>query len=230
MTSATSAVRLSRPHRRQRILDAAVEAFATRGYDGASMSEIAAASGITKPVLYDHFASKRDLFVELMESIRDELVGRSARAMGADQPLETRVRVAIAAFFAYVDEHPAAARVLLVVPRGDPELADAARQVQSGATAALTALLAGEPELLAGHSDRELRLELFTELIKQGLHGLAEWWADHPQVAAGSPVEAVMDVVWIGVRAHLAPRGVARGRPVGDRGQRPVECPTTELM
>ena len=169
------------------------------------MSEIAAAAGITKPVLYDHFASKQCLFVELIETIRDELVGRSAQAMGADQPVEARVRSAITAFFSYVEQRPAAARVLLVVPQGHPELADASRQVQAGATGALAALLAAEPGLLPGHTDRDRLLELFTELIKQGLHGLAEWWADHPEVPRATLVEAVMDVAWFGLRSHLAP-------------------------
>jgi AcrR family transcriptional regulator len=222
MVRARSPVRLSRPQRRQRILDAAVDAFAARGYDAASMSEIAAASGITKPVLYDHFPSKQRLFVELMENIRDELVGRGARAMGTGLPLEVRFRAAVSAFFSYVAEYPAAARVLLVTPRGDPELADAAREVQAGATAALTALLAAEPGLLAGQPDRDRRLGLFTEFIKQGLHGLAEWWADHPEVPSVSLVEAVMDVVWVGLRVHLGPSEPRRGSsPVSRRSSDP---------
>src|SRR5437588_9055051 len=180
MTSAPAAVRLSRPHRRQRILDAAVEAFATRGYDGASMSEIAAASGVTKPVLYDHFASKRQLFVELMESIRDELTSRGAAAMSADAPIEVRIRAAVEAFFDYVEERPAAARVLLVTPRGEPELIEATRLVQSQATATLTALLLAEPMLLPGVRNRRRRVELMTEFIKQGLPRPAERWSDHP--------------------------------------------------
>ena len=217
MVRARSPVRLSRPRRRQRILDAAVEAFAARGYEAASMSEIAASAGITKPVLYDHFASKRRLFVELMETIRDELVGRGARAMGTDLPLEARFRAAVTAFFTYVEAHPAAARVLLVTPRGDPELVDAARRVQDGATAALATLLVVERELLVGQPDRERRIEMFTELVKQGLHGLAEWWAEHPDVPAASLVETVMDVVWVGLRAHLGPAGVSRRSSVRPR-------------
>jgi AcrR family transcriptional regulator len=211
---ARSPVRLSRPLRRQRILDAAVEAFAARGYGAASMSEIATAAGITKPVLYDHFASKQRLFVEVMESIRDDLVAQSARAMGADRPLEAKLRSAISAFFSYVEQRPAAARVLLVMPQGDPELANAARQVQAGATGALAALLAAEPGLLDGRPHRDRRLELFTELIKQGLHGLAEWWADHPDVPRATLVEAVMDVVWAGLRTHSGSTHRRRGDPV----------------
>ena len=60
---------------------AATRLFARRGYDRASMSGIAAGAGITKPVLYDHFASKEALFETLLRSIRDDLLAKG-RAIG----------------------------------------------------------------------------------------------------------------------------------------------------
>jgi AcrR family transcriptional regulator len=200
--NALATARLTGPERRQRILDAAVESFAERGYEAASVAEIATAAGITKPVLYDHFASKRDLFVELMEGARDELTRRGAEALASEAPLEARLRTAVDAFFAFVEEHPAAARVLLVAPGGQPDLQDASREVQAEATRRIAALLLAEPRLLAGVSDRERRLTLFTEFLKQGLHGLAEWWSEHPDVPRATLVDSVMDLVWMGLRAQ----------------------------
>jgi AcrR family transcriptional regulator len=200
----STAVRLSAPVRRRRILDAAVTAFADRGYDAASVKQIASAAGITKPVLYDHFASKRRLFEEAIEGIRDELIARSADVMAREAPIEERIRAAVDAFFAYVEERPAAARVLLVTPRGEPELAGVSRRVQAEATAGIAALLAAAPELLPGARDRERRLELMTEFLKQGMHGLAEWWADHPETPRKPLVDAVMDVAWTGLRGSSA--------------------------
>lgn len=200
---ATRAPRLSGAERRQRILDNAVEIFARHGYEAGSVGEIAAAAGITKPVLYDHFGSKRELFVELMEGARDELTRRGAEAMAAEAPLEERIRAAIEAFFAFVEEHPAAARVLLVAPRGEPALQDASRAVQAEATSRLAALFEAEPELLPGAPDRERRIELFVEFLKQGMHGLAEWWSDHDEVPRGVLVDAVMDLAWTGLHGQL---------------------------
>jgi AcrR family transcriptional regulator len=205
----TTRVRMTGRERRSRILEVAVEGFAARGYDGASMSELAAAAGVTKPVLYDHFASKRALYVALMESIRDDLTARGAAAMRADAPLEARFRAAVEAFFVFVEDRPAAARVLLVAPRGEPELVEPARRVQEGATGAISALLAAEPELLRGARDRRRRVELFAEFLKQGMHGLAEWWAEHPDTPRRVLVDATMDVAWAGVRASVAARGSA---------------------
>jgi AcrR family transcriptional regulator len=194
------AIRLKAPQRRARILEAAEQAFAARGYHSTSMDDIAAAAGISKPVLYDHFSSKLDLYTRLTESIRDELTARGAAAMAADAPPGQRIRTGVEAFFAFVEERPSAARVLLFTPVGEPELVDAAREVQAGATAALTALLVAERDLFADAADRERRIELITEFMKQGLHGLAEWWSQHP----GTPREELVDVVtallWHGLR------------------------------
>ena len=203
MATAVSPTRMTGAQRRQRILDVAAELFAARGYHSTSVAEIAAAAGITKPVLYDHFASKQQLFIELMEDIRDELTSRGAAAMHADADVETRVRAAVEAFFDYVEQRPAAARVLLVTPRGEPELTEAAALVQAQATAALTDLLVAEAALLPGARNRRRRIELITEFLKQGLHGLAEWWAEHPDTPKRALVDAALDVAWSGLRSGL---------------------------
>ena len=139
----------------------------------------------------------------LMEDIRDELTSRGAAAMHADADVETRVRAAVEAFFDYVEERPAAARVLLVTPRGEPELTEASALVQAQATAALTDLLVAEAALLPGARNRRRRIELITEFLKQGLHGLAEWWAEHPDTPKRALVDAALDVAWSGLRSGL---------------------------
>ena len=206
MATGTTSTRLTASERRERILAAAAEAFAERGYHAASVGQIAEAAGITKPVVYDHFPSKHELFVELMESAREELSARAAEAMGGDAPLEDRLRVGVTAFFTYVEEHPATARVLFTPPTGEPELLAAARRVQAEATASIAALLAAEHDLLPGVRDRGRRLELFGEFLKQGVHGLAIWWSDHPRVPRQALVDATMDLLWSGLRSHLASR------------------------
>jgi AcrR family transcriptional regulator len=194
------AVRLKAPERRARILEAAEQAFAARGYHSTSMEEIATAAGVTKPVLYDHFSSKLDLYKQLTEGIRDELTGRGAAAMAADAPAGSRIRAGVEAFFDFVEQRPSAARVLLFTPVGEPEVVDAAREVQAGATAAIAALLMAEPDLFPKTPDRERRIELVAEFMKQGLHGLAEWWSQHPQTPREALVGAATDLVWFGLR------------------------------
>jgi len=199
-----NSARLTRQERRQRILDAAADAFALDGYHATSIREIAARAGITKPVLYDHFPSKQRLYVELIEGARDKLTMRGAAVMRSGAPAESRVRAAIDAFFAYVEERPTAARVLFRPPEGDSEVIEAAERVQREATAALVELVASERDLLAGAADRDRRLQLFMEFTKRGLHGLAGWWREHPDLPREALVEAVMDLIWRGLARQFA--------------------------
>jgi AcrR family transcriptional regulator len=199
--------RLSASQRRERILAAALETFAEHGYRGASIREIADAAGITKPVIYDHFSSKRELYVELMTGIRDDLVARSAAAMSLDAPLQERIRIAVDAFFSYVEERPAAVQVLLVIPRGEPELRPHWDRVQAEVTQMISALFASEPDLRAGEPDRDQRLALFTEFLKKGIHGLAEWWYAHPDVPRETLVDVVVGTVWSGLGSRYSGGG-----------------------
>jgi Tetracyclin repressor-like, C-terminal domain len=138
-----------------------------------------------------------------METARDELTARGAEVMSRDAPPEDRIRAAVDGFFSYVELHPSAARVLFTAPKGEPDLLDAAKAVQTEAAARITALFAAEPGLLPDVPDRARRLELFVEFLKQGMHGLAEWWTDHPRVARAELVDAVMDLAWVGLRAQF---------------------------
>ena len=188
--------RLTAAQRRERILDAAEVAFAARGYSGASVGEIAEASGITKPVLYDHFSSKHELFVALMERARDELVAHGAAAMRADAPAQERIRAAVASFFAFVDDHPAAVRVLFASPRETAELDAESRRVQSEATAQIGGLLTADPRLARGRRGRARLLQMHAEFLKSGLHGLADWWAAHPDVPRRVLIDAAVTMAW----------------------------------
>ena len=72
--------RLSAPARREQILDVALQVFAGAGFHGASMNDIAEAVGVTKPVLYQHFDSKRDLYQALIDEVGNRLLGNIAKA------------------------------------------------------------------------------------------------------------------------------------------------------
>jgi AcrR family transcriptional regulator len=185
--------RLTGAERRERILDAAETAFGERGYAGASVGEIAEAAGITKPVLYDHFSSKHELFVAIMERARDELTARGAAAMSQDAPERARVRHAVEAFFDFVEEHPAAVRVLFASPRETPELVADSRRVQAEATVRIAGTLSTTPQLARRRAPVP---ELYGEFLKAGLHALAEWWMQHPDVPRRRIVDAGVDLVW----------------------------------
>src|ERR671914_748040 len=77
--------RLTKDERRTRILDAAAQVFADRGYEPATLDEIAEAAGISKPVIYDHFSSKKELHISLIESHGQALIDFMAERVGKSE-------------------------------------------------------------------------------------------------------------------------------------------------
>src|SRR3954449_3155308 len=98
--------RLSAEDRRSAILDSALQVFSKRGYNGASIDEIAQAAGISKALIYEHFPSKRDLHVSLLERHTQEIFVRLAQTADTDDPGEVRLRNGVDAFLQWVETHP----------------------------------------------------------------------------------------------------------------------------
>jgi AcrR family transcriptional regulator len=182
---------------------AALEVFAERGYHGASMDEIARRSGVTAPVIYDHFASKLALHRRLLERTRDELLQMWSEHLPGEDPAQ-EVPEAIEAWARYVEEHPYAPRMYFHETTGVPEIRAFHEQMRAQAGAALGAILAGEPgaERIAGSPDAEA-LEMAAEVIRAGLTGLAIWWSEHPNVPRERFVATAINAVWIGLERVL---------------------------
>ena len=79
-------MRMPAAQRRTQLLDTAVHVFAERGYHAASMNDVAEAAGVTKPVLYQHFSSKRDLFVELLTAGPARILGLETGTLAPGRP------------------------------------------------------------------------------------------------------------------------------------------------
>lgn len=196
--------RLPAAERRALILGAALRAFAARGYDGAAMDEIAAAAGISKAVVYDHVASKRELYTQLLHAIRDEIertVEAALRASGTNG--EARVRGAVEAIYAYVEEHPDASRLLMLELQG-ANVSAIGSELEERISSEIARTLVSEVALFAGDPDRELQLKILAELLKSALLGLAGWWYRHPDAPREALVERSVDVVWPALERTLA--------------------------
>jgi AcrR family transcriptional regulator len=179
--------------RREVIEHAATEVFAQRGYQGASIDEIARRSGVSAPVVYDHFTSKQDLHRRLLERHRDELLSLWRANLLTDDPAAQRIPRAIDAWARYVETHPYAWKMLFRETTGDPEAAAVHREVLAGSRAMLAPLVG---EMPGGGAIGDL--EMAAELIRSGLTGLALWWQDHPDVPRADIVATAMNVLWLG--------------------------------
>jgi AcrR family transcriptional regulator len=94
--------RLPRPARRRQLLGAAQEVFVAHGYHAAAMDDIADRAGVSKPVLYQHFPGKLELYLALLDESADELVAIVREALSSTTDNSERVPATFRAFFDYV--------------------------------------------------------------------------------------------------------------------------------
>jgi AcrR family transcriptional regulator len=195
--SQRSRKRLTAEARREVIERAAAEVFAERGYHGASIDEICRRSGITPPVLYDHFASKLELHTRLLERTRDELLQLWRESFAGEDPVEQRVPRAVEAWAAYVQEHPYVPRLFFLETTGDPEVDAIHREIRAQATTDLGVIF-GRAAGASGPGERVAN-EMAAEVVRAGLAGLAVWWNHHPEVSREQIVATAINVLWIGL-------------------------------
>jgi AcrR family transcriptional regulator len=191
--------RLTAAARREVIELAAMDVFAERGYHGAAMDEIARRSGVTPPVVYDHFESKPALHRRLLERTRDELLAMWRENLGGDGTLEQQIAQAFDAWARYVEAHPYAPRMFFRETTGISEVSAIHREIAEDANNALAEILGGLPG--SAHLRAEgapLALAMAAEVIRGGLTELAIWWSDHPEVSREQIVATAMNTVWIG--------------------------------
>src|SRR6266480_529925 len=96
------AARLPKPARRRQLLAAAQEVFVANGYHAAAMDEIAERAGVSKPVLYQHFPSKLDLYLALLDNACDQVVDAVRDALASTSVNKERVAATTEAFYRYV--------------------------------------------------------------------------------------------------------------------------------
>lgn len=104
--------RLPRSARRQQLLAAAQAVFVAQGYHAAAMDDIAERAGVSKPVLYQHFPSKLELYLALLDTHCDALVAKTRAAMAATGDNKDRVRGAMQAYFDIIDHESEAFRLV----------------------------------------------------------------------------------------------------------------------
>ncbi len=194
----TTRKRLSAASRRELIEASAAEVFAEHGYRGGSIAEIARRAGVTPPVVYDHFASKAALFRQLLKHHFADLRAIWRDNLPGDEPAGERIGRAVDAWFAYIEEHPFAGRLLFRESLADPEVREIHAEVAGASREAIMPLFSAEPgsEQLTGAADAGL--EMVWVVLRGVLQGLAIWWTDHPEVPREQVVSTAMNALWIG--------------------------------
>jgi AcrR family transcriptional regulator len=190
--------RLTPAARRALIEEAATRVFAERGYGAATMQEIATTAGVVASVLYDHYPSKRELYIALLQQHGQALIeGTTAAPRSPDLRGELRQRVED--YFRAIEEDPFVWRMLLRDPPDDPEIAAAHAQVHAEASRAIVSGLAGGEAARRISSAEATRTVLVAEMIKSSLNGLAIWWGLHREVSRETVIETATSLLWDGL-------------------------------
>jgi len=187
--------RLSAPARREQILDVALVVFATAGFHGASMNDIAEAAGVTKPVLYQHFDSKRDLYQALIEEVGNRLRNNIDKATAEATDGKSQTELGFRAYFRWVaDDHDGFRLLFGSGSRRDDEFNESIRKITAESARAVAPLIAVDID------------ESHRETLAHALVGLAEG-ASRRLVGLGkdfNPDEIAAEVsalAWAGLRA-----------------------------
>lgn len=189
-------VRLPRHERRSQVLAAAQEVFVAVGYHSAAMDDIADRAGVSKPILYQHFPSKLDLYLALLDQSSDQLLAAVEFALVSTHDNKSRVSATIQAYFDFVDDEAGGFRLLF---ENDLTNESAVRQRLDSVNGKCAALIAEVIAEDTGLSDDE------SLLLASGLTGLAQTSARHWLREGGSvPKETASRIM-----AGLSWRGIS---------------------
>jgi AcrR family transcriptional regulator len=187
--------RLPAARRRRQLLDVALRVFAERGFHDASMNDIAVAAGVTKPVLYQHFTSKRELFAELLTDVGRDLQETITKAVTAAESPREMVELGFIAYFTYVDQHRNAFQLFYGGSMArDEEFAEVVNQTES----AVAGLVAGLIEI-EGLSPGQ------RQVLGHGIVGLIEgasihWLRANSDADPTTLAHQLADLAWRGLR------------------------------
>lgn len=195
-------MRLPAAQRRSQLFEVACEVFADAGFHATSMDDVAEAAGVTKPVLYQHFPSKRALYQELLDDVAARLVAAVAGATGSASSGRERVQEGFGAYFRFVTNNRAAFRLLFGASvRNDAEFAGIAER----AVDQVAALTAG---LIDIDAEPEHRLMLAHAVV-----GMAEA-TSRRMVGVGGDLDPDVAAHWLAEMAWFGLRGVRADAPV----------------
>src|SRR3954454_7544899 len=186
--------RLPRGARRLQLLRAAQDVFVAQGFHAPAMDDIADGAGVSKPVLYQHFPGKRELYLALLEEHVSELADRVAEAMGTTDDNRARVNAAVGAYFDFIDAEGEAFRLVF---ESDLRNDDVRAIVDRGTRVCVEAIA----EVIAADTGADPERAL---LLASGLTGLAEssarWWLPRKgTVSRDEAVSLMSSLAWRGI-------------------------------
>ena len=187
--------RLPRDERRAQLLSAALEVFTAAGYHSAAMDEIADRANVSKPVLYQHFPSKLELYLAVLDLHIDSLVFAIQKAIAEHRSNADRVKATVEAYFGFIDSEGEAFRLLFESDMNlEPQVRERLNRMTYDCAAAVSAVISIDTGLAKEES----------MMVAVGLIGTvqttARHWLDRDgKIDRSRATELVMNLIWRGI-------------------------------
>jgi AcrR family transcriptional regulator len=207
--------RLPRAERMEQTVAAAHALFAERGYAAVTMDGVAAAVGVTKPLLYNYFGNKEQLYLACLERAGDGLVATVVEAVGETTNPAEATRAGLRAFFDFVDDDRAAWSVLFdeTLPAGG-EIADRVGGYRTQLRDLISAsMLAQLPEPHRARARTEV--EGLSTAVMGAAEAVARWWLRTEAMSAAEAAELLISTVEPGLRLRSKPPKTSKQNPPG---------------
>jgi AcrR family transcriptional regulator len=187
--------RLPRHERRRQLLDAALEVFVSRGYHAAAMDEIAERAGVSKPVLYQHFPGKLELYLALLDESVEGLIDTVRAALRSTTENKQRVGATFGAYFEFIGGHEEAYRLVFESDlSNEPAVRARLDQVQQECAELVSHVVKED----AGISDDEARL-LSVAMVGMAQVSARYWLSSHGHITRQAAEQMVARLAWRGI-------------------------------
>jgi len=194
MTEDKSA-RLPRDERRAQLLVAALEVFTVAGYHSAAMDEIADRANVSKPVLYQHFPSKLELYLAVLDMHIDSLVFAIQKAIASNRENSSRVAATVEAYFGFIDSEGEAFRLLFESDMSlEPQVRERLNRMTYDCAAAVSAVISIDTGL-----GKEESMMLAVGIIGTVQTSARHWLDRDGKIDRKRATELVMNLIWRGI-------------------------------
>jgi len=193
--------RLPAAERRGLILDAALDAFAEGGYRETKLDDVAVRAGVSKALIYEHFASKEELFREILETYVTELrESVLAAATSVNEGSEARLIAGLEGFLAFVEGRRDAWR-MLIRHRASDDVSETFERLYEEVAGMIGSLMAPEMprSVLPEGVGFDLVLDAMARQLLGAVTGIANWWDENREVPRSKVLEMVMEFAWVGM-------------------------------
>ena len=187
--------RMPRDERRAQLLAAALEVFTAAGYHSAAMDEISDRAGVSKPVLYQHFPSKLDLYLAVLDTHIDSLVFAIQKAIQSTPDNSKRVQATIAAYFDFIEEDGEAFRFLFESDMNvEPAVRERLNRMTYDCAAAVSAVISLDTGL-----PQEAAMLLGVGLIGSAQVTARHWLERDSKLTREQAQNLVTNIIWRGI-------------------------------